>query len=423
MSKNTLDDLLTAPLLVLQEKSRENAVIALCTNWLMGAKYVSDDRVPTAYTDGIKVAGNREFFTTIGHNLTAQVFAHESLHAILGHVFATKEFGPSPESLTDKGERQREANVAMDVLINTMLEKIFGSRIEWKKKDGTVGKVLYIDSRTPEGKYIVNEVGRRDFDPETCDFYWVLRHLDREALKGSGGGDGLESGNDIGPPEDADAAAGHETQVAEKVQRAVAQTQAARRNNKWGDMPGWMERMLDSLSEPKQDWRRELNDMHQSLRPVDYSFRRLKSPYIYMGCGAPTLSVPGLGEVVFANDTSGSMTDEILAMGISELRAIWQTNRPEKIHVLHVDTVVHQVDTIDPDDTFEVHPKGGGGTDFRPAFQWVKDNMENPPACLIFFTDLYGCMPDVEPDYPVIWLCCPGSDPKDPPFGRVIRME
>lgn len=420
--KDSLDGLLTAPLIVLQEKSRENAIIALCTNWLMGCRFSADNTMPTAYTDGVKVAGNYDFFESLGHEMMAIVLAHESLHALLGHIFAMKEFGPKFDDPRKQMSYQREANIAMDILINTLLESIFNKRIEWKMPNGELGKGMYIDTCTPDGKYIVTDVGRRDFNVDTCDFYWVLRHLDRDALQGSGKGDGeggLGDGCDIAAPADAET----EAKAQEGVQRAVAQTQATSKYNQWGSVPGWLQRFFDKLSEPKQDWRRELSEVHHSLRPVDYSFRRLKSPYIFMGAGAPTMSIPGLGTIVFGNDTSGSMTDEIMGIGISELRAIWQSNKPEKIHVLHIDAEIGHVDILDPEDHFEVHPKGGGGTDFRPLFEYVK-NMDEAPAAVIFFTDGYGSHAKEAPDCPVIWLLPPGSaDDSSFPFGRIIRME
>jgi predicted metal-dependent peptidase len=66
-------------------------------------------------------------------------------------------------------------------------------------------------------------------------------------------------------------------------------------------------------------------------------------------------------------------------------------------------------------------PVGGGGTDFRPAFDWVADR-DLRPACLVYLTDL-ACnrFPD-PPDYPVLWACM-GEEEITPPFGEVVSVR
>ena len=47
--------------------------------------------------------------------------------------------------------------------------------------------------------------------------------------------------------------------------------------------------------------------------------------------------------------------------------------------------------------------KGGGGTSFRPVFEWVEKQGLRPEA-LVYFTDAEGEFPERAPHYPVIWL-------------------
>ena len=46
---------------------------------------------------------------------------------------------------------------------------------------------------------------------------------------------------------------------------------------------------------------------------------------------------------------------------------------------------------------------GGGGTDFRPVFDWV-EHENRSPNMLVYFTDAEGDFPKTPPNYPVIWL-------------------
>jgi len=59
----------------------------------------------------------------------------------------------------------------------------------------------------------------------------------------------------------------------------------------------------------------------------------------------------------------------------------------------------------EPWDTMELPTdmEGGGGTDFRPVFDWV-EHENRSPNMLVYFTDGAGEFPKLPPNYPVIWL-------------------
>ncbi len=65
---------------------------------------------------------------------------------------------------------------------------------------------------------------------------------------------------------------------------------------------------------------------------------------------------------------------------------------------------------------------GGGGTDFRPAFEALAAHHGRKKWDLvIYFTDTYGVFPDVIPPFPVLW--CVTVDSNRPPFGEVIMLR
>jgi predicted metal-dependent peptidase len=97
------------------------------------------------------------------------------------------------------------------------------------------------------------------------------------------------------------------------------------------------------------------------------------------------------------------------------------SNLNSTIKVLYVDSEFQGEQEIEPDDTFLLEPKGGGGTDFRPAFKWMEENGIEPTAA-IYFTD--GCchsFPE-EPDFPLLWAHT-GGYKFEPPFGEVIDID
>ena len=66
-----------------------------------------------------------------------------------------------------------------------------------------------------------------------------------------------------------------------------------------------------------------------------------------------------------------------------------------------------------------VAPHGGGGTAFRPVFNWIVGS-DIQPICAVYLTDLYGS--DFGPvlEYPVLWVST-GADTA--PFGEVIAYR
>jgi predicted metal-dependent peptidase len=55
--------------------------------------------------------------------------------------------------------------------------------------------------------------------------------------------------------------------------------------------------------------------------------------------------------------------------------------------------------------------RGGGGTDFRPVFEYA-DNLRDPPSVVVFFTDGYGPAPTTAPTgYGTVWMITEGGVP------------
>ncbi len=66
----------------------------------------------------------------------------------------------------------------------------------------------------------------------------------------------------------------------------------------------------------------------------------------------------------------------------------------------------------------EYTASGGGGTDFRPLFEYVETNI---PDCqiVIYFTDGFGIFPQLEPSYDTLWVM---PQKIDVPFGEVLEL-
>lgn len=210
-----------------------------------------------------------------------------------------------------------------------------------------------------------------------------------------------------------------EVQIMEAEMKSTI-ANAAAVAKKQGKMPSNMELFIDKLLKPQVDWREKLRAVVAGMYPVDYTWRRFNRRLAGEGIYAPSILKEGAGEIVVGVDTSGSIGKKELTTFFSELASIAEEVIPERVHILYIDAAVSGVDTFEAGDEIVARPRGGGGTDFRPAFKWTEENGVQPQA-LVYFTDMYGSFPETPPDYPVIWVST--SEINKAPFGEVINVR
>lgn len=202
----------------------------------------------------------------------------------------------------------------------------------------------------------------------------------------------------------------------------LALAQAAQNARETGDLPGGLERLIGEVLEPRLDWRELLSRYISDRARDDYGWTPPNKRFLHTDVILPSLSHQKLPEVVLALDTSGSVTEAEMNRFAAEVSSILEAF-DTTIHVVHCDSAVQHSDTFGRCDLpLELVPKGGGGTDFRPAFTWVeKEGLD--PACLIYLTDLesFG-FPEREPEYPVLWARV-GQGGTVPSFGDVIEIR
>jgi len=125
--------------------------------------------------------------------------------------------------------------------------------------------------------------------------------------------------------------------------------------------------------------------------------------------------------VVVGIDTSGSIGQTELDRFFAELRGILENVKPKRVHVVWCDAQVHKVDVVEEvEDMGGLKPHGGGGTDFRPVFDWIeKEGLE--PDALVYLTDGLGAFPTHAPKYPVLWGAIM-ENVKYPNWGEVVPV-
>lgn len=425
MSNKTVNDYLTQAILYLSEHEKGKTLFSVAICWLLAVKVKEERRKGfTAATDGTTLFLNPDWLEKATVRDRAFVFVHETEHAILRHAQQMRcLLGDKFKSSTG-----RRANLAMDGWINHDVGRAFSEDGSGTYEPSSLGGGTFLHSKFPDGSPLFRDV--HDFNPDEHDWYWLYQRLNTSKDPGQGEGeggegdpsDGFGNGNDL---RDGGGDQAIEAQAEQAAARALAQGAARAASNAAGNSGGWLDRLVSGPPAPTHDWRTELWQAALSAIPQEYSFRRLNKTYSALGACVGTVSRPGLGAIVCAMDTSGSISEDMLAQPIAEVSAICRDLKPEKVYQLWVDAEVANVQIIEPGMPLSPEPKGGGGTDFKPAFDWVEEHTQpGEVAAMIYFTDLYANYGHLEdPGIPVIWMALPGSNPADPPFGKVIRVK
>lgn len=184
----------------------------------------------------------------------------------------------------------------------------------------------------------------------------------------------------------------------------VAAAEAAASVNQ-GRLPAFARRFIAELMRPKVDPWALLREYVKETMKSDYSWIPPSRRFVSQGLYLPGIrSDDQLGHIVVMIDTSGSIDNATLQEFGNHIKAIAEDYRPKSLTVIYADAAVNHVDRFDNPDEVFVKPHGGGGTDFRPAFNHIA-KLEEEPVVAVYLTDCYGAFPDKAPSYPTIWAC------------------
>jgi predicted metal-dependent peptidase len=391
-------------------------------------------QMPTAATDGKHMYYNPHFVNRLNLKELAGLICHEVMHCACGHVWREKgvRFPKIPKlpantpateiEKVKKHLRHEKANIAMDFAINPLI-KSCGLTLP--------GTPLTMASKS-------DQEGHLD-DPKFHGMSWEeIYHLlpdpKVEFKQGAGGpgdltinipGQQPRMGDVVQPKgsgedKDAQGNGGGDTDQEQENDWRVAANQAAQAARTRGKLPSNLEQFITEMNKPKVDWKALLRKYIQDHAKNDYSWRQPSPRYTGMGLYLPKLYSEELGPMAVAQDTSGSMwSKEDLTTCASELRSIIEDCKPQYTDLYYCDAAVAGSQRFERGEPFEFRPKGGGGTDFRPVFDEIAKQAEQP-LCLIYFTDLQGTFPDEPPPYPVIWLTVYEGTA---PFGETLKIE
>jgi len=417
---------------------------------LMSMRWEWSDTVPYGATDGERLLLNRKGLNKLankpnGAGLIAFLLVHEALHALLGHGWRLAKMSD-----------MHTANVAADYIINAMIanrnreigKEVFplidGVLLDEKLSGNNSTEQLYrILSKPQQNQEPINpnpnpkpqqdndtndntsddnneeptkegDSGDQDSDQDSDQ--------DDSSSNSSGRGDGNtkddneDSGHDLsdfvgtGTPDTFEPQAqGDETQkeVIDRIEEAndtlfIADEIDRRQQGDKGVTANRLQaqRTSSSLSWPDllREWltKRSRNGWDAPFNNPIYQTTGL------ICAGRRTRNA---GEVVLVIDTSGSIGQRTYDRFLSEAQAVLDDLKPDKLHLLSVSHVVADAVSLDVGDTVPAKLKGGGGTRFKPAFDWVAKHTYDVDV-MVYLTDGYSDdLKDItNVEFPLLWL-------------------
>lgn len=365
----------------------------------MVATFTKD--VPIAATDGVNLLINPDTFFKYGLGERVFAVAHEVMHCVWGHcetMFNYQKAGkisyPDGKSLPFDAQMW---NIATDLIINDLL----------------------IESRV--GTFSNDWLHDRSYGTYTDSAVDVYRKLYDNKKKGGKGPKGQSFDELLPPGTGAGKDPGQATQERDETKWKTEVAAALASAKAQGKLPAGLERIFGEILEPTASWQDLIRAFFaRKVGGGAFDWLRPDRRFMVRDIYTPARSGHGCGTVAVAIDTSGSIGQRELDQFFGELRGIIEETKPQRVLVMWCDAQVHKVDEIfDVSDIGGLKPHGGGGTDFRPVFDWLDDNGITPDA-LVYLTDGLGSFPSHAPQYSVLWgdiMNCARY-----PFGDVVHI-
>ena len=381
--------------------------MSFCASGLFEMPHVEDNSIPTMATDGTKVLYNKDFVLSIQEPEIDFTRLHELFHKIMKHHLRIGNRNPTIW------------NFACDFVINPKVAEL--------SYHGQHGNKSHVITMPKGGLYDPKYKGKTE--------EWVYNDLEKnyDVVEIGGGSYKLSpkdgKGDDIMPQgwgEFTPSTKSTEDQAIEsqEIDQQIMSNASLLRDI-GQDSPSFVKDLLDKIKQSKVEWQDVLRRFIGGDNSEDYSFRRVhRKTYHSYGMFAPSSEKIGVGDIVVACDTSGSVSDEELSQFLSEIRAISEDMHPTSVTVISCDSRIRHIERYEKGEEIkDLNSSGRGGTCVQPVFRYLED--ENVQFdTLVYFSDMYINDYPKEFDKPLLWIC---SQPKhgycNPPCGEITYIQ
>ena len=370
-------------------------------NLALHLKLQKAKEVPTFATDGKHIFYNEDFVKKCSDRDIQFILSHEITHNLLFH-------------LTRRNHRNQERwNLAIDYATNLVLQKDFGF--------------------VPDGACFDTKFNNMSAE----EIYNKLPDMNKKGKKGEDGSNSWEDGDTtieidkkgnisvngkkIKRFDEHKDIEGNKSEIDDmekewKIQAVKSYEQAKMQ----GKLPLGMNIFIEGLLQPKLNWRNMLRQFVVSTAKSDMRWTPPNKRFVHKGLYLPSVKGDSLGDIVVVIDNSGSVVYNQQRF-FTECNSILQQYEVD-LHLIVCDMKINSYKVYNKGDEIDLKNRGGGGTDLRVAFDYVREKSINPNI-IVCLTDGETPFPEKE-IYPTLWVLTPdGINLDNVPFGMKVKME
>ena len=357
---------------------------------------IEKNDIPTMATDGKNIFYNKEFTLSLSKSEVDGVRIHEYFHRAFKHHLR-------------QGDRDAEIwNIACDYAINQLILDL-----SYNGYNGGLPHVITL----PKGALL-----DRKFKDKNTE--WIYDYLVKNYTKMPNNQSGKDNGDGSGSvtlvPNDGQGSEiqsqswgsfkaspmSAEEKIAEskEIDQQIM-TSANQLKNIGKDTPNFLKGLLDKIKESKVSWHDILRRFIGGENTEDYSFRKPhKKIYYNYGMVAPSAEKIGVGDIVVACDTSGSVSNDELSEFLGEIKAISEDMLPTSVTIISCDSRIRNVTRYEQGEEIKtLNVSGRGGTCVQPVFKYLEEeNIEFDT--LVYMSDLHIWDYQKYFDKPLLWV-------------------
>ena len=443
----------------------------------MGLRFRIDRRHPSCYTDAVVLGMNPDFLRSMSFEQLQTVIAHEVMHCALKHVFrlGNKNFDAWQEAcdhvvnlmLLADGFEFPSGTIYCDAAFQRMsAEEVYSKVLHRHEKSEEEGDEADANGQAGSG----GETGAGGGSPKALPTSGTFGEMlapgsargkpegveeqsqgDQQATAGAGddASEDDDGHSDAGSPAKGDAE--HDAleqppqsdyESSDSLPLSEAESRAL--EEQWGQQAAAaaiqakarghgsdsLKRAVDASTKPEVNFRDHLRlFLQQAMRKETENWTRPSRRSQGAGSYLPSMRGAGLGTLVIAVDTSGSVSNKELSQFLGEIGQAQRDLHPEKIILTFADDRVQEErEFLEGEDTEDAASmvRGFGGTDFAPVYARCKQLEEEQGERIdgvIYLTDLDGSFPQDEGMLPpTLWVVSSSWRKMEAPFGEVVRL-
>jgi len=402
-------------------KERITELRTALTSWcpffghlLLKLRPVITNKMPTMGVNPGRDLFINPFFTEmLSDKEVLGVLAHEVLHPAM--LYWERMGSRKVIVTTANGQRSSLWNICHDYAINMVVDDFAQKNQHLALPPGGLLDRKYQDWSAEE---IYDELLSNCEEGEAPGSEWGQGDCEGDG-QGKGEGEGEDENDGRGMSE------AQQRENENFWRQSIIEAAQTHERQKRGTLPASIQKIVNEILDPKVPWIDVLSRwVGENGRRQDLSYMRPNRRSESIGEMLPILVKQGVDDVCVLWDTSGSMSGtekEVLAEvgGICDDLCL-------SIRIICIDCVIHS-DTQDIQSAIQVLDegiiKGGGGSDFTPAFdKLVEDQFQ---GVVLAFTDGMIGVPSLKPELirDVLWVLWHTDRPPTEAWGEVLRVD